>query len=442
MTHPDRRWLWLVSGIILVFLVRGSIVLAKMDSLDADPDAYRVIAETLAQTGTFGLMGEGGEATPTAFRPPLYPWLLSFFVGADGHLGSRWVAALHVCLGVLTVGLTWDIARRWWSDRTAYVAAALVTIDPMLLWQSTLVMTETIATALTAMVWWWWVARLNPRPVDKVFDDGTPANSCDLSPWRPMINAVVFGGLLSLTVLCRPTFLVWAAMLVPALLFVGPTCRIRRAARVGVVGLILVATVGLWTLRNVSQLGHPVWATTHGGYTLLLANNDSFYDSLNESSIGWKPWERRPWDPTEFFAEYEARERGDDEVSDDRVAYEMAKSTISNRPAMFAWSCLVRATSLWHPFPARTPDRSMLVILVIGIYQTGVLCLAVLGIAKHWRSWRHPNAWPVFAMVVTLTVVHSVYWSNPRMRSPVIPMLAVAAACLTLPKGDEETEMT
>jgi 4-amino-4-deoxy-L-arabinose transferase-like glycosyltransferase len=439
MTHPDRRWLWLVSGIILAFLVRGSIVLAKLDSLDADPDAYRVIAETLAQTGTFGLMGEGEVATPTAFRPPLYPWLLSFFVDNDGHLASGWVAMLHVCLGVLTIGLTWDIARRWWSDRVAWIAASLVAIDPMLLWQSTLVMTETIATALTAMVWWWWVARLNPNPGAVKLDGDERINSCDLSPSRPIIDAVVFGGLLSLTVLCRPTFLVWAAMLIPALFFVGPSCRIRRVARVGVVGLILVATVGLWTLRNVTQLGHPIWATTHGGYTLLLANNESFYDSLDESSIGWKPWERTPWDPTEFFAEYEARERGDDEVSDDRVAYEMAKSTISNRPAMFAWSCVVRAASLWHPFPARTPDRSMMVILVIGIYQSGMLLFAVLGVGRHWRQWRRPNAWPVFVLVITLTAVHSVYWSNPRMRSPVIPMLAVAVACLVVPKKADRT---
>lgn len=442
MTLRERRWLWLVSGIILAFLVRGSIVLAKLDSLDADPDAYRVIAETLAQTGTFGLMGEGDVATPTAFRPPLYPWLLAFFVDDDGHLASHWVAMLHACLGVLTVGLTWDIARRWWSERVAWIAAALVTIDPMLLWQSTLVMTETIATALTAMVWWWWVARLSGRPTGVTLDGGEPIRSCDLSPSRPIIDAVVFGGLLSLTVLCRPTFLVWAAMLVPALFFIGPSCRIRRVARVGVVGLILVATVGLWTLRNVSQLGHPVWATTHGGYTLLLANNDSFYDSLDKSSNGWKPWERTPWDPTEFFAEYEARERGIDEVSDDRVAYEMAKSTISNRPAMFAWSCIVRATSLWHPFPARTPDRSMMIVLVIGLYQTGLLCMAVLGIARHRRSWWHPNAWPAFALVITLTGVHSVYWSNPRMRSPVIPMLAVAVACGMVPRQADQTKPT
>lgn len=447
MNLLDRRWFLLVSGISLAFLVRGSIVLAKMESLDSDPDAYRAIAETLAQTGTFGLIGEDGEATPTAFRPPLYPWLLSLLVDADGRLVSRWVATLHVCLGVLTVGLTWDLARRWWSERTAWIAAFLVTIDPMLLWQSTLVMTETIATALTVVVWWWWVARLNPKPVDVTFDDGTLANSCDLSPSQPMLNAVVFGGLLSLTVLCRPTFLVWAATLVPALFFVGPTCRIRRAARVGVVGLILLATVGLWTLRNVSQLGHPVWATTHGGYTLLLANNESFYDYLDDSLGSWLPWDRTPWDPTEFFARYEARDRGIDEVSDDRVAYEMAKSTVSNRPSTFVWSCVVRATRLWHPFPARTADRPVTVVLMIGLYQTGLLIFAVCGIVKHRRFWRRPktpfrigsNAWPAFGMLITLTAVHSVYWSNPRMRSPAIPMVAVAAACLFVPKRDDET---
>ncbi|MCC9654701.1 ArnT family glycosyltransferase [Rhodopirellula halodulae] len=427
---PHRRlWMQLLVVIVSAIVIRGVVVWLRFDSLQADPDAYRVIAESLAKTGTYGLMGESGEATPTAFRPPLYPWLLSWLVTPEGMLSLGAVACLHVLLGTLTTAMTWDIARRWWSGRVAWFAAGLVAVDPMLLWQSTLIMTETLATALAVMVWWWWVARLNPKPIDQCFDDGTPANACDVSAGRPMMDAVVFGCLLSATILCRPTFLVWAVMLLPAMLLVGPTCVIRRTVRVGVAALIVVAAVGMWTLRNWNELGHPVWATTHGGYTLLLANNDSFYDYL-ETDSNVMPWNRKPWDPSEFFATYEARQRGDDEVSDDRVAYEMAKETIAGRPALFVWSSLVRAARLWHPFPARTSDRSAKVVYTVGFYQTAMLLLALIGVGKHWRKWLQANAWPAIALVIALTGVHSVYWSNARMRSPAIPLLAIAAACV------------
>lgn len=403
--------LWLV---LVSIVIRGGLLLVRHASLQADPDAYRAIAESLARTGVLGLVNAEGVATPTAFRPPLYPWLLSWCMDAAGQFSTVAVAALHVSLGVATVWLTWDLARRWWSVRVAWIAAILVLIDPMLLWQSTLVMTETLATFLVALTWWWW-GRVQ---TDSQFN----------SPRSTFFAAATMGGLLSLTILCRPTFLVWAVMLIGLMWFVGPSCRFRRSARVLIATLMVVATVGAWTLRNVRAVGHPVWATTHGGYTLLLANNDSFYDYLVDGSSGWLPWNRTPWDTTEFFESYDRRDRGETEHADDQVAYQMAKTTIQNRPMIFVASCFARAGRLWHPFPMRTPDRSLASVLAIGLYHTLAMTLACVGVVKHFRMWRVSLAWPAIALVLTLTAVHAVYWSNPRMRSPAIPVIAIAAA--------------
>jgi hypothetical protein len=87
-------------------------------NLQQDPDAYREIAENLLRHGEFALgKGEpGNDATPvrpTAYRPPLYPVVLSNLPAAGGQQVSLVkVAVLHVLLGVATVWLTWLTARR------------------------------------------------------------------------------------------------------------------------------------------------------------------------------------------------------------------------------------------------------------------------------------------------------------------------------------------
>ncbi len=414
--------------LIAIVIVRGGFLLTQSDNLNDDPDAYRVIAETLAETGVFGLPigGESGnmQARATAFRPPLYPWLLSWFVDDSGSLSNRAVAGLQFLLGGLTVFLTYDIARRLLTTCVAWIAAGLVLIDPILLWQSSLIMTETIATALTSLLWWWWVVRF-PFTNDS-------CNSQSRVTSMPL-TALVLGGILTLAILCRPTFLVWTMMIIASMIFVGPSCRIRRAAMIGITIALIVAGVGAWTLRNVVAVGHPVWGTTHGGYTLLLANNDSFYDYL-ETKPTELPWRSHAWDADDFFAQYDSLPRSGDEYEDDQVAYAAAKATIERRRAMFWYSCWVRWTRLWQPFPHAVAGRSTTSILVVGGLHSLLYGLIVFAAVRHreklrWRGWRKwIPLWPAIALLITLSGVHAVYWSNPRMRSPAIPMLAIAAA--------------
>lgn len=397
------------------------------ESLQEDPDAYRVIAETLARTGVFGLPVDAGEARPTAFRPPLYPWLLAWLVDGSGRLSNLSVAVLHCILGGLTIGLTWDIARRLLSKRAAWIAAALVAIDPILLWQSTLVMTETIATALVMLAWWWWVARICRARV-------LPVGSMTVSPPRRYVfDAAILGVLLTLCIFCRPTFLVWAGMIAASLPRTGPVHRGGGTAALAITLAVVALGVGAWALRNTAAIGHPVWGTTHGGYTLLLANNESFYDYL-ENRAAEPPWRRPVWQSDEFFAEYRALPRSGDEWADDRITYAAAKETIQGRPSMFWYSCWVRMTRLWQPFPHAAADRSTASIVVVGFFYSFVYALVLIAILRHashfhprhWRQW--VAWWPAAALVITLSGVHAVYWSNPRMRSPAIPAMSIIAA--------------
>ncbi|EMI18060.1 transmembrane protein [Rhodopirellula maiorica SM1] len=425
-----------VGIIVLALVVRGGVVLSNLDQFDQDPDAYRVIAETLSQTRVFGLPatidpGNGTvlSAKPTAFRPPLYPYLLSWLT-VDHHVHRVLVGLLHLGLGVLTAVCTLSIASRLIDggrySRASILAAVLVIIDPILLQQSTLVMTETIAAALATLCVWFWVCRWMPSPT--------------------LAKALIFAVLLALAYLCRPTFLVWAVLMLPAILFSTQICWIRRLACTFSAVTIMVLVVGLWTVRNQIAVGHPVWATSHGGYTLLLANNPSFYDYLRHGKFG------EAWDAEPFLETYQHRFQGDptsesfwqtdwsdptaelpparslSEHEDDQWSYQAAKATIAREPSMFVWSCFVRLGRLWSPMPHHVAGRSWPPIVIVTLYYLAFWFATIVGLYRIGRVVLAPSWWAIIALVITLSAVHSIYWSNLRMRSPMIPSLAVIAA--------------
>ena len=136
---------------------------------------------------------------PTAYRPPLYPLLLTGCV-ALGEYSRVAVGLLHLALGVATVGLVLVLGR-WWGlgRRAAALAALLVACDPILLRWSTQVMTETLATflAVAGLLALTWAGRAACGPTCRRPLNGLPLRRWPGPRWR-------------LGALCRPTLLLWA----------------------------------------------------------------------------------------------------------------------------------------------------------------------------------------------------------------------------------------
>ena len=430
---------------IIVFLatllLRGMVCYARFDNFVDDPDRYAAIATTIHDSGVFGIQLDSGGQKPTAFRPPLYPYLLSLF-SRLGSLDLTLVAVLHSVLGAITVASTFLIAvillERPTSLRIPLLAAALAAIDPILVQQSTLVMTETLATML---------ATLGILAGVHIF--GSQQGN---GRW---LTALLLGGVLALAYLCRPTFLVWAGLIGMALLVSKSAGGWKRRILVTALAIVpVMISLGIWTLRNQKTMGHPVWATTHGGYTLLLANNPSFYEYLRTGRMGFA------WDANQFIEAHKHRYSADPneadfwqkdwtglpvkapasgigEVEDDRVCYEAARATIDRQGGMFVWSCVVRCARLWSPFPHQTEQRGWTTVAVAGVYYVLFYIAAIIGIMKLGKRLLRSNWWPVWTLAIALSGVHAVYWSNLRMRAPIVPALAIlaAAALLRRPKA-------
>ena len=411
--HPTFRPAVWCGLVLAVLLVRGGVHFLP-GTLSDDPDGYRVLAQNLVE---HHCLGAGDNAT--AYRPPLYPLLVAacFTLDADGHLT---IGILHLLSGLVTVWLVWRLGVWWGLGRYAALAALIVAVDPLLLMLSTSVMTETVATLLTC-VSLLCLTRAAQRP--------------------SAVRLVVAGGCVGLAILCRPTFLVWAAAV--ACVIPWLVCYSRRSGPVALserirVFALFVLSVGIvlvpWIVRNQLQFGKPVIGTTHGGYTLLLANNPSFYDYLGRGEWG------TVWDATQFDQAWVDRMTAanlSDEVSRDQLAYSDGRRTIRERPRMFLYACLVGAGRLWSPLPHQlTPDETMarrMARYAVGFWYLAVLSLAALGLIIVLRSILNretlPPAW-VWGLLLaaSFTAVHAVYWSNIRMRAPLMPVVALAAA--------------
>ena len=100
---------------------------------------------------------------------------------------------------------------------------------------------------------------------------------------RGGLRGALLGGLgFGLAALCRPSLLAGAGLTVLASLAAAPGDLRQRLLR----SSCLAMTVGLvllpWMIRNFVVFGEPIATTTHGGYTLALANNPVYYrDVLN-----------------------------------------------------------------------------------------------------------------------------------------------------------------
>jgi 4-amino-4-deoxy-L-arabinose transferase-like glycosyltransferase len=363
------------------------VVISAVQQRLPDADDYRVYAENYAAA----IFNNG--PTPDAYRPPFYPIILAPIV-RFAPSPNVWITLLHVFLTLATLFAVWRIARRTGMTSIAALPGLLVAVDPILVFQSGQIMTETI---FTAIVVWTLLPWLHDQPKS--------------------IRTTAANGLLAgIGFLTRPT-------MGPIFLAIGLAFVLSRRwndFRRWLIALaVFLAIVGGWTLRGWMRNGEIVVATTHGGYTLWLANNPSFYET---EVAGGRNWAGSP----EFNAwqnENAERTAGQIESSKDRFFRELAMEWIRNNPDAARRAALYRLSSFWGLQPRSGPSTLRPVVAV----YFGVFSLLALHGWILIKGWRGP--WLTATLVVlALSAVHAIYWSNMRFRAPIEPLLAILAA--------------
>ena len=195
-----------------------------------------------------------------------------------------------------------------------------------------------------------------------------------------------------------------------------------------IAGTLLVVVP--WVVRNELVLGTPLLTTTHGGYTLLLANNSVFYDEVVDQQWGtvWSGESLARWQ-AKLDLRLE-RELGVDssELARDRRQSELGREFIIAEPSRFARAVVHRTRSLWSTVPQGEADAgsARIVIAAVGWFYSIVLLAFVIGmlvVAARFSDRR--RWWLLYALVITVQAVHLVYWTNARMRAPLTPVVAL-----------------
>ena len=417
------------TGIMVIIscaAIRLFVLILLNDNMSTDVGNYREIANNVRNHQVYGLNTDtDGQPRAVAFRPPLYPLLLAY-TSPTSEVSNTQVIFLHWMLGIGMIVTVYTLAQLAGIGQYGLIAVIGVTLDPILVNQSSQIMTETLAVFLAVL--------------------SILFLSKDLAKPTNQIGA---GLSLGLAALCRPTFFVFAAFSLLWLLARKQDSIGSRVKHCLLITLSMMAVITPWVVRNYNLHERPILATTHGGYTLLLANNPLYYDYI-QSDASDSPWTATEFDTgvsrfafsdepqIDFWsadlwnssAENNVIERT--EVELDAFTYQVAWHYISSRPADFAYSMLLRLGKFWQFTPnvigKKDSFRNSWLRMATGIWYATWSLAALISIFMI-RDHLNEPIWRIgLCLLLAFCLVHAFYWTDMRMRAPVLPIIYLLAA--------------
>lgn len=322
-------------------------------------------------------------------HPPIYSfWLALVFLifGKPWYLPAQVLNILLSCTTCLLLGL-W--ASRAVNRSVGRLAALCAAVDPLLIYFAVQMQSEPF-TLFVELIFLVLLQRMSHPP--------NPGTALGLG---------VLGGLLTLT---RSVFLLYPFFLCPVL--IAPRWRERKSW----VWLLLLAgwaiPPALWGARNVWRHGQFIPLATNGGWNMW----EGF--TLDREEI-----RRRP----ELMAA-EVSALGLDS-SKDLLAVgdyftQKTKRFILEKPGEALPIIAGKFFLYWRPWPYDPHQRHIRAALAA--YFTILFLLALRGL---WALRPHFQALsPALALIVYLSLLHSVFFTSLRYRSPLEPFLCLLAA--------------
>jgi 4-amino-4-deoxy-L-arabinose transferase-like glycosyltransferase len=350
------------------------------------------IGRSIAQGHGFSSPYEGNTG-PSAWEPPLYPFLIGGVFKLFGvyTFASAWVllAINSVFASLTTIPIYW-IAHRGFGERVAAWSA----------W----------SWALNPYVWYWsihwiWDTTFTPFVLACIF-----LLALELVGWEGSRGWILFGALYGLGALANPTMLAF-------LPFCGLWIWRRRYCRrlpslVGIVlsSLTFFIVLSPWLLRNYEAFGRFVFIRDDFGLQFRLGNGPSadgmlmpyFQPNLNKLELE----KFRRLGELGYAAECK------------RFAFDWIRS----HPSRFAVISVKRFFYFWNGVPRPTGSVSPVDFRSSAFLATSVL--ALWGLGRAVRQKRR-GAWLFAGLVLTYPTVYYFVFPHARYRHPIEPELII-----------------
>lgn len=376
--------------------------------VSSDAATYDTIAWNLARGLGFSLEGASGPY-PTAFVPPVMPWLVSLVYRALGH--SVFAAILLQCVIGATVPLLLRaLVGGMAGSPAARIAGWLAVVHPLLVFFSGHLLTEAtfsaaLLVALVATIEW----IKTPRPA----------------------RAFGVGLLWGLAALTRPTALP-LPFVVAAWAWFPLGLTLARGDRTRQLALLLLGcalTVAPWTMRNAARFGAFVPVTTGGGRSLLDANNALVWDDPALRGGATSVYNVEP---------YATELRGRSEVEQDAISARLAREFALSRQGEWPTVAAAKLARFWRlgaeagTTGAWAREGSPIGALLARFDPLLVWSLLTLPFAMLGVWWVLAGPKRVFQSLPLLIIVLAtsgsmLYWGALRLRVPIEPLVLAYA---------------
>jgi 4-amino-4-deoxy-L-arabinose transferase-like glycosyltransferase len=334
-----------------------------------------------------------GNTGPTAWEPPLYPYLIAGVFKVFGiytHASAWLLLGINSLFATLTTIPIFFVAHKTFGERVARWSA--------------------YAWALNPWVWYWsihwiWDTTFTPLVLALLF-----WLALELEDWPAVRGWILFGALYGVGALANPTMLAF-------LPFCGLWIWWRRSrhglpslAGVLLASLTFFLVLSPWLIRNYEVFGRFVFLRDDFGLQFRLGNGPSADGML-------MPYLQ----PNLNKLELENFQRMGELAYADRCK-RMAFDWVRAHPARFAVISLKRFFYYWNGVPQPTGSRLPVDFRTSAFLATSVL--AMWGLVRALRQKRH-RAWLFAGLILTYPTVYYFVYPHARYRHPIEPELVI-----------------
>jgi hypothetical protein len=340
----------------------------------------------------------GGNTGPTAWEPPLYPYLMGGVFKLFGiyTYASAWVLlTINSLLAALTCVPVCLIANRVFDERVALWSART--------W------------ALLPYVWYWsihwlWDTTFTPLVLSLIF-----LVALEMAEWAGIRGWVLFGALWGIGALANPSMLTF-------LPFCGIWIWRQRFKRglpsltgVAVASAVFFLVLTPWLVRNYEVFGRFVFLRDDFGLQLRLGNS--------KGADGMLMAYLQPNQNKLEFGKFQSM----GELAYSADCKRLAVEWIGKNPGRFAEISLKRFFYYWNGVPRETSS-----LVPVDFRSSLFLASSVLGIWGLGRALRQKRrgAWLFTGLLLTYPTTYYFVFVNARYRPVIEPELFILAVFL------------
>jgi len=334
-----------------------------------------------------------GRTGPTAWEPPLYPYLIAAvfkITGVYTHASALILLSINSFFSALTCIPIFLIAKKCLSEKVALWSGWLWALLPSVMYWCTRWVWETSLAALLLAILFWITLQLEEARGAKLW--------------------IVYGVLWGIAALTNTSLL---AFLLPSGLWAWYRRYKKQAGslpQVALASLFFMATISPWLVRNYETFGKFIFVRSNFGAELRLGNGP-FADGT------WMQWLH----PSQNIVELR-RYQQMGELTYVAVRKREAMEFIRASYPRFAWISVKRFIYYWGGLPRSSKIAALAPFKNSLFMASSVLAFWGLGRAlrRHW-----PGAWLFFWLLLTYPTIYYFVFPHPRYRHPIEPELGI-----------------